>query len=112
MLAIEVVTSGTNYLRATLRQQLAGEMKRYAEGVAGPLRPASAPVKGCVLRVTKDTRPATMKLVETARFQGQPAIVIVAASGRHDVAWVTTSTCSGSSDHVLATTTLPGTYAP
>ena len=111
-LAIEVVTSGTHYLRATLRQQLADEMKRYAEGVAGPLRPASAPVKGCVLRVTKDTRPVTMKLVETARFQGQPAIVIVAASGHHDVAWVTTSTCSGSSDHVLATTTLPGTYAP
>ena len=112
VLAIEVVTSGTNYLRATLGQQLAREMKRYAEGVAGPLRPASAPVKECVLRVTKDTRPATMKLVETARFQGQPAIVIVAASGRHDVAWVTTSTCSGSSGHVLATTTLPGTYAP
>ena len=112
VLGIEVVTSRTNYLRATLRQQLAGEMKRYAGGVAGPLGPASAPVKGCVLRVTKNTRPVTVKLVETARFQGQPAIVIVAASGRHDVAWVTTSTCSGSSDHVLATTTLPGTSAP
>ena len=106
------MTSRTNYLRATLRPQLAGEMKRYAEGVAGPLRPVSAPVKGCVLRVTKDTRPVIVELVETARFQGQPAIVIVAASGRHDVAWVTTSTCSGSSDHVLATTALPGTYAP
>ena len=108
---LQIVTSQTNYLRATLRQQLAGEMKRYAEGAAGPLRPATAPVKGCVLRVTEDTRPVTVKLVETARFQGQPAIVIVAASGRHDVAWVTTPTCSGSSDHVLATTTLPGTYA-
>ncbi len=110
--SLQIVTSRTNYLRATLRPQLAGEMKRYAEGVAGPPRPVSAPVKGCVLRVTKDTRPVTVKLVETARFQGQPAIVIVAASGRHDVAWVTTSTCSGSSGHVLATTTLPGTYAP
>ena len=110
--SLQIVTSRTNYLRATLRPQLAGEMKRYAEGVAGPLGPVSGPVKGCVLRVTKDTRPVTVELVETARFQGQPAIVIVAASGRHDVAWVTTSTCSGSSDHVLATTALPGTYAP
>ncbi len=109
---LQIVSSRTNYLRATLRQQLAGEMKRYAEGVAGPPRLASTPVKECVLRVTKDTRPVTVKLIETARFQGQPAIVIVAASGRHDVAWVTTSTCSGSSGHVLATTTFPGTYAP
>jgi hypothetical protein len=110
--SLQVVTSRTNYLRATLRQQLASEMKRYAQGVAGPLSPVSAPVKGCVLRVTKDTHPVTVMLVETARFRGQPAIVIVAASGRHDVAWVTTSTCSASSDHILATTTLPGTYAP
>ncbi|HLM88944.1 MAG TPA: hypothetical protein VK284_07940 [Streptosporangiaceae bacterium] len=110
--SLQIVTSQTNYLRATLRQQLAREMKRYAEGVAGPPRPASAQVKGCVLRVIKDTRPVIVELVETARFQGQPAIVIVAASGRHDVAWVTTSTCSDSSDHVLAMTTLPGTYAP
>jgi len=110
--SLQVVTSQTNYLRITLRQQLASEMKRYARRAAGPLSPMSAPVKGCVLRVTKDTHPVTDRLIETARFQGQPAIVIVAASGRHDVAWVTTSTCSASSDHVLATTTLPGTYAP
>jgi hypothetical protein len=104
-----VVTSRTDYLRATLGQQLAGEMHRYAQGDAGLRQPASASVKGCVLRVTRHTSPGTVKLVEKARFQGQPAIVIVAVSGHHDAAWVTTAGCSASSDRILATTTLPGT---
>lgn len=106
-LGLQVVTSGTDYLRATLGQQLAGEMHRYAQGDAGQQQLASASVKGCVLRVTRHTSPGTVKLVEKARFQGQPAIVIVAVSGHHDAAWVTTAGCSASSDHILATTTLP-----
>jgi hypothetical protein len=65
-----------------------------------------------VLRVTKGTVPGTLILVERAHFQGQPAMVIVAVSGRHRAAWVTASGCSASSDHVLATATLPGTSAP
>ena len=73
---------------------------------------ASGSLKGCVQRVTQGTRPGTLALVERARFQGQPAIVIVAVSGHHDAAWVTASGCSASSDHVLATATLPGTSAP
>jgi len=48
--------------------------------------------------------------VEEARFEGQPAIVIV-ASGRQDAAWVTAANCSSTSDRILATTTLPGTSA-
>ncbi len=107
----QVVTSRIDYQRATLRQQLAGELKRAAGGAAGPQGLASASVRGCVLRVTKGTRPGTVKLVEDARFQGQPAIVIVAMSGQHDDAWVTTASCSSGSDHILATTTLPGTSA-
>jgi hypothetical protein len=110
--SLRMVTSRTNYLRATLAQQLAREMNRVARGVAGPVSPVSAPARECVIQVIRDSRPVTVQLIETARFQGQPAIVIVAASGRHDLAWVTTPTCSGSADHVLATTTLPGTSAP
>ena len=66
----------------------------------------------CVLRVTHGTRPGTLVLVERAHFQGQPAIVIVAVSGHDRAAWVTASGCSASTDHVLATATLPGTSAP
>jgi hypothetical protein len=102
-----VVISGTDYRRATLVPQLEGELRLHprAPGTAQELTPAS--LQGCVLRVTRDP----LLLVEQARFQGQPAIVIVAVTGRHDTAWLTTSACSAASDHVLATTTLPGTSA-
>jgi hypothetical protein len=109
---LPVVNSGTNYLRATLRQQLETELRQHTESAAGPHVLASGSLKGCVQRVTQGTIPGTLVLVERAHFQGQPAIVIVAASGVHDTAWVTASGCSASSDHVLATATLPGTSAP
>ena len=109
-LTFEVVTSGTYYQRATLRPQLEHELAAlHARGAAGQQELASASVKGCVLRVTRDVIPV---LVENAHYQGQPAIVIVAKSGHDDAAWVIASGCSATSDHVLATTTLPGTSAP
>ena len=111
-LKFEVVTSATDFLRATLPQQLERELQRHAQVAAGTPELTLGSLKGCVLRVTKGTRPGTLALVEKARFQGQPAIVIVAVSGHHDAAWVTASGCSASSDHVLATATLPGTSAP
>jgi hypothetical protein len=107
-----VVNSGTDYLRATLRQQLETELRRYTEPAVGPQVLASGSLKGCVLRVTQGTVPGTLILVERAHFQGQPAMVIVAVSGRHRAAWVTAVGCSASGDHVLATATLPGTSAP
>jgi hypothetical protein len=102
-----VVISGTDYQRATLVPLLERELRLHprAPGNAQELTPAS--LQGCVLRVTRDP----LRLVEEARFQGQPAIVIVAVTGRHDTAWLTASGCSATSDHVLATTTLPGTSA-
>jgi hypothetical protein len=105
-----VVTSRTNYLRATLRQQLEHELRLYprAAGSAQEL----GPLKGCVQRVIAGTRLGTLTLVEKAHYQGQPAIVIVARSGHNDAAWVAASGCSASGDHVLATMTLPGTSAP
>jgi hypothetical protein len=106
-----VVNSGIDYMRATLAQQLETELQRHTKPGAGPQVVVSGSLKGCVLRVTQGTRPGTVALVDRARFQGQPAIVIVAVSGHHDAAWVTAPGCSASSDHVLATATLPGTSA-
>jgi hypothetical protein len=111
-LAYHVVTSSTDYQRATLEQQLARELQRKARRLAGPQQPASASVKGCVSLVTEGINPGTLVLVETARFQGQPANVIVAVSGHRDEAWVTTPACSASSHYVLDTTALAGTSAP
>ena len=100
-----VVISGPDYRRATLVPQLERELRLHPRAPVGARQLTPASLRGCVLRVTHDP----LLLVEKARFQGQPAIVIVAATGRHDTAWVTTSACSATSDHVLATTTFPGT---
>jgi hypothetical protein len=108
----QVVTSVTDYRRPTLAQQLEHELRSYPRAAERPQLLTSGPVKGCVLRVTAGTSPGTVVLVEKARFQGQPAIVIVAVSGHHDQAWVTASGCSASGDQVLATATLPGTSTP
>jgi hypothetical protein len=110
-----VVTSATDYRRATLPKQLKGELQRYARPAAGNEQSvqelAPGPVKECVLRVTAGISPVSLVLVEKAYYQGQPANVIVAARGDHDAAWVTTPACSAGSDYVLDTTTLPGTSA-
>jgi hypothetical protein len=105
-----IVTSTTDYHRATLAQQLERELRQHARAAGSAQQLGS--LKGCVQRVTASTRPGTLVLVEKAHFQGQPVIVIVAKSGSGDAAWVTASGCSASSDHVLATATLPGTSAP
>jgi hypothetical protein len=106
-LSFQVVTSQTDYQRATLGRQLTHELALYAQGTAGPQEPASTSIKGCVLRVTGHARQGTVKLVEKARFEGRPAIVIVAERGQRDAGWVTNAACST----ILATTTLPGTSA-
>jgi hypothetical protein len=111
-LNFQVVTSGTDYQPATLRQQLESELRQHAQPVAGPQVLTSGSLRGCVLRVTAGTSPVTLTLVERAHFQGRPAIVIVAVSGHRYQAWVAASGCSASSDHVLATATLPGTSTP
>ena len=104
-----VVVSTTNYHRTTLIRQLESEIREYAR-TSGSAQEFGL-LKGCVQRVTARTHPGTLLLVETARYEGEPAIVIVARSGPGDAAWVTTPACSATSDHVLATTTLPGTSA-
>jgi hypothetical protein len=106
-----VVTSATDYRRATLAQQLKHELQRYARPAGSVQELAPGPVKDCVLRVTAGISPVSLVLVEKAYYQGQPANVIVAARGDHDAAWVTTPACSAGSDYVLDTTTLPGTSA-
>lgn len=98
-------TSSTDFQRATLSRQLEAELSTAA---TQPSQAPSAQLAGCVNRVTKRVSPGTPILVENARFQGQPATVIVASSSGGDRAWVLAPGCSASSDRVLDTTTLPG----
>jgi len=108
---LQVVISGTDYRRATLAQQLQHELQLSARKAAGTVQPAPASVKACELMVTSGISPGTLLLLETAHFQGQPAIVIVAVSGHQRVAWVVGSACSAAGEDLLAMTSLPGTSA-
>ncbi len=107
--AFRLIDSRTDYQRATLSRQLEAEVRAAA---TQPSQTPSAQLEGCVSRVTEGVRPGNPQLVENARFQGQPATVIVASSSGGDRAWVLAPGCSANSDHVLDTTTLPGISAP
>lgn len=111
-IAYGVVTSQNNYQRASLAQQLNTELQRHVQATGTAQELAPGPLRACVVRVTKGTKPGTLVLLEKARFQNRPAIVIVAVSDHHYAAWVTTADCSGTSGNVLATTTFAGTSAP
>jgi hypothetical protein len=98
--------SPTNYLRSTLREQIEGAVR----APAGPAESPSVQIQGCVSRVTGGSGRGTPSLVERARFQGQPAVVIVASRDGSDTVWVVGPGCSATSDTVLDT--LPGISAP
>jgi hypothetical protein len=99
-----VRNSPISYQRSTLRNQIEHELRTPAGQAGAP----SAQIMGCVSRVTGGR--GTPVLVENARFQGQPAIVIVASRHGSDTVWVTAPGCSATSDTVLDT--LSGISAP
>jgi hypothetical protein len=113
--ALGLVPNGTDFLPATLRSQLEAALRAPAATRAAP-RPAE-PFGACVRRLTSGVSPGTLKLVESAYYQGRPAIVIIVSSGSGYLAWVVTPGwaapgCSATSAGVLARTTLPGISAP
>jgi hypothetical protein len=96
------VTSHTNFLPATLKQQVETALR----APRGPTQPVSAPMRKCVQTVAGG---ASLVLVESARYKGQPATIIVARESNGYMAWVAGPGCS----HVLATATLPsGIFGP
>jgi hypothetical protein len=113
--ALSVVPNGTDFLPATLRSQLEAALRAPASTSAAPS--SSAPLGACVRRLTSGVSPGTVKLLESARYQGRPAIIIIVSSGSGYLAWVVTPGwvapgCSDTSAGVLARTTLPGISAP
>jgi hypothetical protein len=113
--ALGLVPNATDLLPATLRAQLEAALRAPASTSAAPS--SSAPLGACVRRLTSGVSPGTVKLVQSARYQGRPAIVIIVSSGSGYLAWVVTPGwvapgCSATSAGVLARTTLPGISAP
>ncbi len=113
--ALGLVPEGIDFLPATLRSQLEAVLRAPAATRSAPR--SSEPLGACVVRLASGVSPGTVKLVESAYYQGRPAIVIIVSSGSGYLAWVVTPGwvapgCSATGAGVLARTTLPGISAP
>jgi hypothetical protein len=96
---------------ATLKQQVERELRTPPPtGPAATARPVTSQLRGCVQNLTHGVG---LVRVESGRFGGQPATLVVARTGAHDTAWIAGPDCSATSPDVLATTTVtPGTSEP
>lgn len=103
-LYLRVVTTGTDYLRATIRQQLEAELRSATPAPSG--QPASLQVRACVLGLTSKTSAITEIRVEKARLE-RPALVIIASTAGAENVWVAGPGCSAGSGDVLYSTALP-----
>jgi hypothetical protein len=97
-----VVTGQRNLTRANLAQQVRAELL-----VPPSARRTQTPpqqLRGCVAKLADGH---ALELVESVRFEGRPATLVVARTGAEDTAWVAAPDCSDTHRDVLATTTLP-----
>jgi hypothetical protein len=100
--SFSLVTGQRNLTRAGLAQQV-----RAALLVPASARSTKTPprqLRGCVAKLADGHM---LELVESVRFEGRPATLIVARTGARDTAWIAAPDCSDTYSHVLATTTLP-----
>jgi hypothetical protein len=96
---------------ATLKQQVERELRTPAPtGAAATARPVTSQLRGCVQNLTHGVG---LVRVESGRFGGKPATLVVARTGADDTAWIAGPDCSATSRDVLAMTTVPaGTSEP
>jgi hypothetical protein len=97
-----LVTGQRNLTRANLAQQVRAELL-----VPPSARRTQTPpqqLSGCVAKLADGH---TLELVESVRFEGRPATLVVARTGAEDTAWIAAPDCSATHRHVLATVTLP-----
>jgi hypothetical protein len=96
---IVVVTGNANLSRPGLEQQVQAALHAPASGTTQ----ASGQLNGCVLRLTGGH---PVQRVESVRFEGRPATLVVARTGADDTAWIAAQDCSATNPHVLAVTSL------
>lgn len=97
-----LVTGQRNLTRANLAQQV-----RTLLLVPPSARRTQTPppqLRGCVAKLADGH---TLELVESVRFEGRPATLVVARTGVEDTAWIAAPDCSDTHRHVLATAILP-----
>jgi hypothetical protein len=96
---VVVVTGNANLSRAALAQQVKAALRAPAPGTT----PAPDRLQGCVLRLANGHE---LQRVESVRFEGRPATLVVARTGADDTAWIAAQDCSATNPHVLAVTSL------
>jgi hypothetical protein len=102
-----LVASSTNFsaVPATLKQQVESDLGRAAPAAgSGAAQPVTTQLRACVRNLTGG---AALVRVESARFAGQPATLVVARGGPGEMAWIAGPDCSATSRDVLATTSVP-----
>ena len=97
-----VVVSGTDFTQATLKQELAAELRMPPAARTERIPPAQ--LRACVRHVADG---AGLVRVLSAHYEGQPATIIVARAGQGDEAWVAGPHCSGTDSDMLYQTSLP-----
>ena len=95
------VTSHTNFLPGTLKQQAQAALQAAQSGTA------TQPPRSVVTCVHDVAGSADLLLVESARYQGQAATIIVTRTSQGEVAMVAGAGCSASHHELLATATVP-----
>ena len=102
-----LVASTVNFSsgQATLKRQVENELRKAPRVAASGTRPLVTPqLRACVQNLAQG---APLVRVESARFEGQPATLVVARTGPDDTAWIAGPDCSATSRDVLATTSVP-----
>jgi hypothetical protein len=108
---LPVIRSGTDYQPGQLAAQVEHVLHRHPARAAMPANAqqlSTSRLVGCVSSLTGGVRP---RLVDEARYRGQPATIIVTAatSSRPQQVWVVGGGCSATSPDVIAHAQLTGT---
>jgi hypothetical protein len=101
--AFPVVTSTVDFAPESFKLQVEAALRVPAN--ERQTQTSTTTIRACVKALAGNA--ASPVLVESARYQGQPATLVVVRTGSGDTAWVAGSRCSATDHDVLDRTTVP-----